>query len=99
MAHNAFSGWMRAYYTGNVTVYAFNPGIDLRKSLETMLTKGYLTIYTICWTNQNGWYGDATVPQGFQLQFNSGEIGVFAYTVPYQAQISGKESSPPPDVI
>ncbi len=79
MADHAIYGWLREYYRGNATVITYQSGVSLQRQLTMTLGKGYQTIYTIWWVDHFGWYGQPTVPTGFQLTHVDGRMGVFLY--------------------
>lgn len=81
MIHNAFYGWMRVYYTGSVPFQTYEPGVNLTTALHAIDTRRYSAVYTIWWTNHDGWYGDPSVPSGFHLQYSAGQIGVFSFVI------------------
>jgi len=80
MADHAMYGWLREYYRGNETIVAYQSGVTLREQLTMTLVKGYQTIYTVWWIDNFGWYGQPTVPSGFELTHVDGRMGVFLYT-------------------
>ncbi len=40
---------------------------------------GRTHVFTVWWTNGEGWYGISTLPSSFQNVFNGGTIGVYSY--------------------
>ena len=79
MADHAMYGWLREYYRGNDTVIGYQSSLTLQQELTMTVSRGYQTIYTIWWVDHFGWYGQPTVPTGFQLSHADGRIGIFLY--------------------
>ncbi|HYY91014.1 MAG TPA: hypothetical protein VE955_03425 [Candidatus Dormibacteraeota bacterium] len=70
-------GWSSEYFTGQATVLWFHSGPSLQAALATAVEHGYTRIYTVWWADGQGWYGNPTVPLGFQNVHQIGEFGVF----------------------
>jgi hypothetical protein len=79
MTVNAMYGWAREYFHANNTVVWFYSGTSLEAALLSTIQQGYSHVYTIWWDNNEGWYGDPSVPPGFVLQHQEGPMGVFLY--------------------
>jgi len=72
-------GWSRLFFHGNNTVMTFQPGVTLTEALGLVIQSGYSSVYTVWWENNQGWYGDPTVPSGFALVHVEGDFGVYEY--------------------
>ena len=70
-------GWSREYFTGQSTVLWFHSGSSLQDALSTVMADHYSMIYTVWWADGQGWYGNPTVPSGFQEIHQFGQFGVF----------------------
>jgi hypothetical protein len=54
-------------------------GERLMTAASNASNAGHEHVFTIWWTNGEGWYGIPTLPSVFQNVFNGGTIGVYAY--------------------
>jgi len=81
IAHNAIYGWAVQYYTGARTILGFEPGTSFDTMANQAFQRGFTTVYTVWWSNGEGWYGQLSVPSGFVLVHQDGEFGVFIYTI------------------
>jgi len=79
MATDPMYGWSTEYFSGTATVVWFQSGTTLSQALQGMRGLGYTKIYTVWWSDGQGWYGDPTVPPGFSRIQNFGHFGVYLY--------------------
>jgi len=79
MTTDAMYGWAREYFVGNETTLWYHPGMTLQESMQAMLNNGYSCIYTVWWSNGQGWYDQPSPPSEFALVHQSGSFGVFLY--------------------
>src|SRR5207249_1631791 len=71
VATNAIYGWAREYFTGTAQIMGFYSGTTLQFAVQTALHDGFSKVYTVWWADGQGWYGQATVPPGFELMYQA----------------------------
>jgi hypothetical protein len=54
-------------------------GERLMTAASNASNTGHAHVFTIWWTNGEGWYGIPALPSAFQNVFNGGTIGVYSY--------------------
>src|SRR2546425_1331463 len=79
ITHQAIYGWARAYLPSladHVVNYQYNgplAGVELAKS------EGYSSVLMIWWVNGSGWHDQPSVPSGFAVLVQSGDLALYKY--------------------
>ncbi len=79
MTTDPMYGWAREYFKGNAPILHFYPGVTLGQGLQVTIQRGYTRIFTVWWSDGQGWYGQESVPAEFALIYKCANFGVFLY--------------------
>ena len=81
LTHTVFYSWALLMLNENqVRNYEFDAP---DRAAIAATQAGVSQLYTIWWTNGQGWYAQPTLPLSFQEVYHSGKIAIYSYNATY----------------
>lgn len=78
LVHEAFYGYaLMSFDINRITPYFFGNLTEITRQLQE--SNATTATYLIWWVNNNGWYGQSTVPSAFIEIYHSGNIAIYHY--------------------
>lgn len=79
ITHQAIYGWARAYLpslNSQLINYQYNAPL---RGVEIARSEGYFSILMIWWIDGSGWHNQPTVPAGFSVLLQNGDLALYTY--------------------